>query len=423
MYIESVRIRNLRCFRDTSLTLRHPSEDPKKYPDLRFRNVNLLLGDNGSGKTSVMRALALAILAPVIRESGFRPFYLVRRSASRAIVNATAVLHNQDISLKPSTAAQNGSWRTMLHAEIRRKGDYESVLARPLSGRGTSAARNLFRENTPAFFVVGYGATRRVEESIGVYSSREAHKQRTARYQRVAGLFESQINLVPLITWLPQFKLKNKGRYRQIENLLNALLPEEATFTGKELQGDFIFELRGQKVPFAALSDGYRAYIGWICDLLYHVCMTCPSGMRLVENRGLVLVDEIDLYLHPNWQRNIIELVSVTLPNLQFVFASHSPLVASSLNKENIFVTDINKKGMSVVRQFDERIFGLSADQALESSYFGVPSSRPPAFLEEVRSLTRQTRKSDPGAALQLMDKITGIDSQRKSRGIARSSF
>jgi predicted ATPase len=422
MYIENVRIKNLRCFRESSLQLRHPSEDPKKHPDLRFRNVNLLLGDNGSGKTSVMRSLALAVLAPVIRESGFRPFYLVRRTATRATVDATAILHSQDFSSKGSAGSKKSLLRTRLNAEIQRRGDYESVLFKPFSGRALAASRNLYRENTPAFFVVGYGATRRVEENVGAYSAREASKQRTARYQRVAGLFETQVNLIPVASWLPELKARNKGRYRQIETLLNALLPEEATFTGKLVDGDFIFELRGQKVPFAALSDGYRAYIGWICDLLYHVTMTCPSGMRLVENRGLVLVDEVDLYLHPNWQRNIIELVSITLPNLQFVFTSHSPLVASSLQKENIFVMEVDKKGVSVVRQYDERIFGLSADQTLESSYFGLPSSRSSVFLEEVRSLTHLSKKSDSSAALQLMDKVTGIDTRPVARKTARSS-
>jgi hypothetical protein len=128
-----------------------------------------------------------------------------------------------------------------------------------------------------------------------------------------------------LANWLPQLTLSNKGRFSQIRKLLSELLPVDMQFTGKMVERDYAFHFHGSDIPFSALSDGYRAYIGWISDLLYHVVATCPRGMKLTDNCGLVLVDEIDLYLHPIWQRTVIETVSKALPNLQFVFTTHSP--------------------------------------------------------------------------------------------------
>jgi hypothetical protein len=324
-------------------------------------------------------------------------------------LDAVAILHDQDFD--SDAARTNDSIRARLHAEILRRDDYESVLSKQLSGPALAAGQNLYKEHSPAFFVVGYGATRRIEDP-GNYSRSEVEKQRTGRYQRVAGLFESQVSLMPLSAWLPDMAEKNKGRFSQIQVLLNSLLPAEVTFPGEQLDRDYLFTVRRQSVPFRALSDGYRAYVGWICDLIYHVAMTCPSGRKIDENRGVVLVDEIDLHLHPIWQQHIIESVSKALPKLQFVFTTHSPIVATSLEKENIFVMTVDDEGTSRVAQLEERIFGKSADQALESTYFGMRSTRAPAFLADVQMLISQTKTDDPSVAFKIMDKVTGLDTR-----------
>jgi hypothetical protein len=423
MYIRTLRIRYLRCFVEANLALRYPSEDRSKLGALKFPNVNLLLGDNGAGKTTVLKAAALAVLAPIIKESGFRPFYLVRRTSKigRAIIETNVILHGQD--LRPSAR----SWKSVrfprmrLNASIVRRGDYESVLSK--ARFPFSSIENLYRDRGPAFFVAGYGASRRVDDPSD-YSQSESRKSRTQRYQRAAGLFETQASLVPLFTWLPEIKSRNKSRYGEVCRLLAALLPKEAKFTGKMDNRDFLFNVHGQSVPFGAMSDGYRAYIGWVCDLLYQIVTTCPPQIKLAENRGVVLVDEIDLHLHPNWQRNVIELVSKALPNMQFIFTTHSPIVAGSIAKENIFLMEVDLTGASVVRQSEERIFGLSADQVLESQYFGLQSTRAKSFLEEVRHLTEQSKSRDPSIALQLMDRVSGVDStdekEPKQRGARR---
>src|SRR5262249_8709090 len=147
--------------------------------------------------------------------------------------------------------------------------------------------------------------------------------------------------------------------------LMNRLLPE-GEMLEKPDGRDYLFRLRGANVPFAALSDGYRAYIGWIADLLYHVCMGAPSGKRLDENQGVVLVDEIDLHLHPEWQRRVIPMLSETLSSLQFIVTSHSPLVVGTLSASHVRVLNIEepkgKAARSVVEPAQDELHGLSAD-------------------------------------------------------------
>ena len=130
-------------------------------------------------------------------------------------------------------------------------------------------------------------------------------------------------------------------------------------------------------VPFQALSDGYKAFIGWVGDLLFHVCYGCPSGKKLVESSGLVLVDEIDLHLHPKWQMQVIRTVARALPRMQFVFTSHSPLVAGSLEWMNIIKLTVGtKSNRTIAKRLQESIHGLDADQILLTDFFGLKSTR-----------------------------------------------
>ena len=84
MYVKSVSLSNLRCFREAVLELSHPDWVRDDSPLGRLPNVNLLLGMNGTGKTTILKALAIGVLSPVIQQSGYVPYYLVRRRKGQA---------------------------------------------------------------------------------------------------------------------------------------------------------------------------------------------------------------------------------------------------------------------------------------------------------------------------------------------------
>jgi len=411
LFIESLHINNLRCFERAALEFQYPGRsDVVSAPDvgtgLLRPNVNLLLGDNGSGKTSILRAIALAVLAPVIEGAGYVPYSLVRRTADReaprAKIKGQILLHEQDLGTRDGPEPKALS--QPLVTEITRIHDAERVKANRLRG---APWERMYDNGSPAFLLVGYGANRRVE-SDKTFDSSVRGKSRLLRYDRVAGLFEESVTLTPLGAWLPDLESRNKGRYTQVRHLINRLLPEECRFEGERSGPDYLFQFRGSPVTFLALSDGYRAFIGWIADLLYHICMGCPSGMKLVDNRGIVLVDEIDLHLHPEWQRRVIPDLSAALPNLQFVVTSHSPLVAGTLQAPNIILMDQDATGATTPRRIDERVHGLSAEQILLSSYFGLKSTRDQAAVDDLVTLSKRVRNNDPDAAIAFLRLLSG---------------
>jgi hypothetical protein len=405
LYITSIKIENLRCFEEAELTFQYPGREQKT--PLRFPNINLLLGNNGAGKTTVLKAIALTVLSPLMMDSGFVPYRLIRRSEIKpdfidgAELSAKILKHGQDIPLKTLAGQALDEMEIM----VMQRGDHES-LQTVYGATWHKIWPRMYDNQSSGFFVVGYGASRLVEDSekIDINARR---KNRLLRYERVAGLFEGFVSLIPLALWLPNLRKENPGRHKQVVNLINRLLPESASFEGEFEQGEYLFEINGTKAPFGALSDGYRAYIGWIADLLYHVCMGAPNGAKLVDNRGIVLVDEIDLHLHPEWQRSVISTISETLPNLQFVFTTHSPIVAGSLDKENIFVMEPTANGASVVKQYDEQIYGRNAEQVLLSSYFNLTTTRAEPFVDELKDLSIKAGEGDLKAALSFMEKLS----------------
>lgn len=125
-----------------------------------------------------------------------------------------------------------------------------------------------------------------------------------------------------------------------------------------------------------------------------------------MNNYGIVLIDEVDLHLHPTWQLAVVPTLAETLPNVQFILTSHSPIVAGTLQRENIFrlVRDGERSAEreSAVRvvPLTAEIHGLNADQILLTEAFGMESTRSPEFLAKLEAQATQANAGDRDAAL-----------------------
>jgi hypothetical protein len=407
MYLDSITLSNFRTFVQETVDLVHPEKDFTKInsdgllvlPRPKLPNVNLLLGDNGSGKTALLKAIALAGFGPAVSDVKIQTNYLVRnppkgaRKAAEhwreATVDATFILHEQD-----GASGQVGS-----KVKIVRRGELEGFT---YEGEKKPSWDQVYESKNAAFFMVGYGATRRVERSGG--SEGQPPRSSFLRAQRVQSLFEDSFGLIPLGNWLPGLRAQNPGRYKQVVHLIERLLGRRRLrFTGQTQAEDYLFEQGGIRVPFLALSDGYRAFLGWVADLLYHVCYGCPSGKKLVENTGIVMVDEIDLHLHPKWQAEVIRTVAKALPRMQFIFTSHSPLVAGSLEWMNITSLKSNAKLVTRAKRRRESIHGLDADQVLLTGFFDMNSTRTREKEDRLQDLTVKARHGDEEAAKRLV--------------------
>src|SRR5262249_30339261 len=168
-------------------------------------------------------------------------------------------------------------------------------------------------------------------------------------------------------------------RRTEVTELFNRLLPDEIKFVPRSSGTEsLMFEHEGVSVPFAALSDGYRAYAGLVADVLYQLHANSSAHWALAQIPGIVLIDEIDLRLHPSWQRHVLAQLATSLPKLQFIVSTHSSIVAGTVPDESLFVLRRQPDGAVTAANPEESIYGKTADEILLSSYFGLKTTRAP---------------------------------------------
>lgn len=376
LYVSAVEIDDFRCFDKIRLTLHYPGEASA----LTLPNVNLILGDNGSGKSTLLKAIAIAALGPILDSSGFAPYRLIRENMKRASITGHFLIDDPDDAPRERLG----------QVELERVGDYELVKAQ----HDLETWSRIFDESDPSFLVVGYGVNRRTTDDEIDRASLE-RRRRLRRYQRVASLFDEGAVLTPLSSWLTELKLSRRA---EVDDLLAKLLPRDTTLTGST-PSDAIFRHRGIDVPYRAMSDGYKSFIGWIGDLLFQIDSVAQGNLPFDEVGGIVLVDEVDLLLHPSWQRDVVPKVARAFPKLQFVFTTHSPIVAGTLEPGNILIARETDKGTSRFVRLKASIYGLNAEQILLSSYFEMESTRAPGVQAKLSDLARRAVEGDDAAA------------------------
>ena len=231
-----------------------------------IREHELVIGGNGCGKTTLLKGIALATLGPAVADSGLFPYHLVRRADGEPVRDRGACRGD----VHAQRAGRSSSLDIAGESRIRvdHRGDLERFR---WEHRDEKPWHPIFSNDTDAFFFVRYGANRRVEKVERVDEAGRRASSFT-RAQRIMSLFEETYSLRPLSHWLPRYQERNPGRFSQVKTLVNNLLgPGRYSFTGDMEDGEYVFEYKRIRVPFPALSDGYRAF-SCACSV--------PTGIR-----------------------------------------------------------------------------------------------------------------------------------------------
>jgi len=129
------------------------------------------------------------------------------------------------------------------------------------------------------------------------------------------------------------------------------------------------------EVPLKELSLGYQTVTAWTMDIAWRLFNEYPDSHRPMKEPAVVIVDEIDLHLHPRWQREIRAKLTAHFPNVQFIATAHSPLMAQDYLDQNLVLLQMIDGQVEVTNE-PSIVKDWSVDQLLTSELFGLPSAR-----------------------------------------------
>ena len=357
MYIEKVRLTNIRCFKDITLDL-SSAKGVKKWA--------VIVGDNGAGKTTLLQSIAIG-LCDKDGASG-----LLRDMGSDLI---------GDIE-KPAN----------ITIDIRKGRDkfytFKTTLRRSRTGIEVIYAKTTKRPEEfrrEKFFVCGYGPNR------GIGGDDEPAQRYT-----IADAVYTIINydwylLNPeLMFW--RITKGNRRLIKRVSNWLNfiLMLPKGDTVDLTQM-GIIIRRACGHEIPISACGDGYGASVTWILDMLARF-LHANSWKKEIPTEtsfsGIIILDEIEQHLHPKWQREIIYRLSRQFQNIQFIVTTHSPLCAAGTEdvangNSLLILLEQDEKGQTKLIVDLPSVAGMRPDQVLASRVFGYLIKASP-HIEEI---------------------------------------
>lgn len=160
-----------------------------------------------------------------------------------------------------------------------------------------------------------------------------------------------------------------------------------------------VVKKNGEELIVGQLSDGEKCTLAMAGDLARRMAIANPTMEDPLESKAVVLIDEIDLHLHPRWQRHIVTALEKTFPNCQFLLSTHSPQILSHLNCKSIWILEKTESGISAKRPDDA--YGQTTSRILED-IMNVPE-RPQEVKDKLTKLFLAIERGNMPTAKQLL--------------------
>jgi hypothetical protein len=412
MYIDRILIRNIRGFGKLDFSFQRP--------DGSHAGWTVITGDNGSGKSTLLKAMAVALLDRATARSLQNFHRWVREGAGEeeASIQVDIVRTEEDDALADSgknPSAEPFPAKVLLQAGVKET----TLLSTIPPGKPKSYKtpdRSIWSSEATGWFSCGYGPFRRV---FG--ASPEATRQMVAPATgRFVTMFQEAASLAEVDQWLRSLHHKKlEGRDEEagqldlvLELLRDDLMPNEIVVDRVDSDGLWLKDRNGVELAWSEMSDGYRAAAALLADILRHLIATYgmesltekdKAGRTVIRRSGVVLIDEVDAHLHPEWQRELGFWLTRHFPRIQFLVTTHSPLICQAADPNGLFRLPEPGSAEEPRRLTEEeyrRVIASRPDTILLSPAFGLPNTRSPRAVEGRAESARLRAKQRAGGRL-----------------------
>lgn len=328
MYLKKAQIKNIRSIIDFEIEFQNPA------------GWHVLIGDNGAGKSTIIRAIALVLVGHE-QALGLLPNWIdwLRRNEKFGLIHLEGETPEprEDLPFETNQFIKNG------HLTRHNDDVINFVVGDP---RASPTFEN--------WFSAAYGPYRRFEGGDSKWQ--EVFKNPSyAKLTAHLSVFDESVALTDVITWLKDLDYKSLEKVSESVNTLDNLkklinsedfLPHGSRLERVSSNGVFFIDGNGATISVNQLSDGYRSVLSMTFELIRQLVRVYGSeevfknvekGEMFIDLPGVVLIDEIDAHLHPTWQTRIGQWFTKYFPKLQFIVTTHSPLVCRAAENGSIW--------------------------------------------------------------------------------------
>lgn len=303
--------------------------------------VNVIVGENGTGKTALLDALAVGVGSFFLGVDGISGRGIERDDVHLALrefahASESVPVYPVEISFDGEVFGSPCRWSRAVRGRGR-KITFSSAAA--LRQRAAEAIELIQEGRAGGLPLIAYHGTGRLW--VQKRSRAAARSTRTrSRFDAYENCLEAASDEKRFLDWFKamEWTAFQEGAepvaLRVVRNTLRETIPgcTDLRYRSKEGELVAIFD-DGRRLPTRMLSDGFRTMLGLVCDLAWRCATLNPElgEAAAKETPGVVLIDEIDLHLHPNWQRRVVADLRRCFPRVQFFMTTHSPFIVQSL--------------------------------------------------------------------------------------------
>lgn len=421
MHLQELRLQNFRCFTDATISF--------------DERLTVLVGKNGSGKTAILDAAAIALNRVLMKVHGIKSSFY--------------------IPLLPNDILNNYSQEIKINITCKLFHDNKDIIL--LINKEPDRLRDikfkwLWYSNIPELPIYAYYTVVRIQKDSDIsFDKTNINKMRdpTAAY---ANCFQPSLSFGDTLAWIDTHDADEARRFRdgdedyrdpELSAMREAVEKALPDFGGLRFRGttNEILVTRKtdrQKLSFWQLSDGYRAMLALILDLARRMAIAngeryTAEGRSILSSPAIVLIDEIELHLHPGWQQTVLPSLLEIFPNTQFIVSTHSPQVLSSIEPQHVRILGpdgcIPYEGVTYGAESSrllEDIFGIdlrseSKAKKMLDEYFQLINNGDydSPRSQEYRAQLEKWMRGDP--ALDTADMIIRRAERQKARGMDRA--